>query len=143
MEAQRCLQIPGRFTVDLEHHDLDAHDEFLIHEITRMSPEQIEALSEVEKKALISNMITKITASFDQTSKKHQIDVEFSATVSRLLVPSSVDQQPTAVEQELPGNTSAALCVSGVEGTEGDAVKRFGGSTINLATDHAYSVTVE
>lgn len=87
--------------------------------------------------------ITRITASFDQTSKKHQIEVEFSETVSRLLVPSSVDQQPTADEQELTGNTSAALCVSGEDGSEGDAGKKSGGSTINSAADLAKSVTVE
>ncbi len=87
--------------------------------------------------------ITSITASFDQTSKKHQIDVEFSETVSRWLAPSSVDQQPLADEQELPGKTSAALGVSGEDGSVGDAVKKTGGCRINLATDQNYSVTVE
>jgi hypothetical protein len=87
--------------------------------------------------------ITRITASFDQTSKKHQIDVEFSETVSRLLAPSCGNQQPTADEQEPTGNTSAALCVSGEDCSGGDAVKKSGGSTISYAADHAYSVTVE
>lgn len=88
-------------------------------------------------------MVTGITASFDQTSKKHQIDVEFSETVSRLLSPSCGNQQPTADEQESTGNTSAVLCVSGEDGSGGDAVKKSGGSTISYAADHAYSTTVE
>jgi hypothetical protein len=87
--------------------------------------------------------ITRITASFDQTSKKHQIDVEFSETVSRLLAPSCGNQQPTADEQEPTGKISAALCVFGVDGSGGDAVKKSGGSTISYAADHAYSTTVE
>ena len=87
--------------------------------------------------------ITNITATFDQTSKKHQIDVEFSETVSRLLAPSCGNQQPTAVDQEPTENTLAALCMSGEEGSEGDAVKKSGGSTISYAAEHAYSITVE
>jgi hypothetical protein len=87
--------------------------------------------------------ITRITASFDQTSKKHQIDVEFSVTVFSLLAPSCGNQQPTADEQEPTGNTSAAFCVPGVDGLGGDAVKKSGGSTISYAADHAYSMTFE
>jgi hypothetical protein len=87
--------------------------------------------------------ITTITASFDQTSKKHQIDVEFSGTVSRLLAPSSGNLQPKADEQEPSGNTSAVLGVSVEDGSGGDAVKKSGGSTISYAADHAYSITVE
>lgn len=126
-----------------EHNDLDVRDGLLTDGITWMSPDQLDLLSDVERKAIIKKMITSITASFDQTSKKHQIDVEFSETVSRWLAPSSVDQQPLADEQELPGKTSAALGVSGEDGSVGDAVKKTGGCRINLATDQNYSVTVE
>ena len=108
-----------------------------------MSPDQIDLLSDAEKKVVINKMITRITASFDQTSKKHQIDVEFSETVSSLLAPSCGNQQPTADEQEPTGNPSAALGVSGEDGSGGDAVKKSGGSTINFAADHAYPITVE
>lgn len=108
-----------------------------------MSPDQIDLLSDVERWAIINKMITSITASFDQTSKKHQIEVEFSETVSNWLAPSSVDQQPLAGEQEPTGDPATALGVSGEDGSVGDAVKKTGGSRINLATDHAYSVTVE
>ena len=99
-------------------------------------------MSSIPDQVILDN-ITRITASFDQTSKKHQIDVEFSETVSRLLAPSCGNQQPTADEQEPTGNTSAALCVPWEDGLGGDAVKITGGSTINYAADHAYSVTVE
>jgi len=87
--------------------------------------------------------ITSITASFDQTSKKHQIDVEFSETFSRLLAPSCGKLQPKADEQEPSGNTSAVLCVPGEDGSGGDAVKTSGDSTISYAAEHAYSITVE
>jgi hypothetical protein len=126
-----------------EHHDLDDGNWLPTDGITWMSPDQIDLLLEAEKKVVINKMITRITASFDQTSKKHQIDVEFSETVSRWLAPSSVDQQPTAVEQEPTGNPSAALGVSGEDGSGGNAAKRSGGSRINYAADHAYSITVE
>ncbi len=108
-----------------------------------MSPDQIDLLSDAEKKDVINKMITRITASFDQPSKKHQIDVEFSETVSRLLAPSCGNQQPTADEQEPTGNTSAALGGSGEEGSGGSVAKKSGDSRINSAADHAYSVTVE
>jgi hypothetical protein len=108
-----------------------------------MSPDQIDLLSDAEKKAVINKMITSITASFDQTSKKHQIDVEFSETVSRLLAPSCGNLQPTADEQESTGNTSAVLCVPGEAGSEGEAVKKLWGSPINSAADHVYFITVE
>jgi DNA invertase Pin-like site-specific DNA recombinase len=126
-----------------ELHDHDALDGLPIDGITWMSPDQIDLLSDAEKKAVINKMITRITASFDQTSKKHQIDVEFSVTVFSLLAPSCGNQQPTADEQEPTGNTSAAFCVPGVDGLGGDAVKKSGGSTISYAADHAYSMTVE
>jgi DNA invertase Pin-like site-specific DNA recombinase len=129
--------------IDLEQQHFDEQDGVLTDGITWISPEQVDLLSDEEKKAVVGNMLTRITASFDQTSKKHQIEVEFSETVSRLLAPSSVDQQPTAVEQEPTGDTSASLGVSGKDGSGGDAVKKSGGSTISYAADHAYSVTVE
>jgi hypothetical protein len=125
------------------HHDHDARDGLLTDGITWMYPDQIDLLSDAEKKAVINKMITKITASFDQTSKKHQIDVEFSETVSSLLAPSCGNQQPTADEQEPTGNPSAALGVSGEDGSGGDAVKKSGDSTISYAAEHAYSITVE
>jgi hypothetical protein len=84
-----------------------------------------------------------ITASFDRTTNKHQIDVTFSETVSRWLAPSRGDQQPVAEQQELSGDDSAGMCVTGENGSGGDAGKKSGGSTINSAADHTYSVTVE
>jgi hypothetical protein len=87
--------------------------------------------------------ITRITASFDQTSKKHQIDVEFSETVSRLLAPSCGNQQPTAVEQEPTGNPSAALSLPFEDSAGGYAVKKLVGSRTTPAAEHAKSVTVE
>jgi hypothetical protein len=47
-----------------------------------MSPDQIDLLSDAEKTVVIHKMITRITASFDQTSKKYHIDVEFLETFS-------------------------------------------------------------
>lgn len=126
-----------------EHHVLDVRDGLLTDGITWMSPDQLDLLSDVERKAIIKKMIPSITASFDQTSKKHQIDVEFSETVSRWFAPSCGNQQPSADEQELPGKTSAALGVSGEDGSGGDAATWSGCSTNSTAADHAYSVTVE
>ena len=126
-----------------EHHDLDARDGLLANGITRMSPEQIDLLSDAEKKDVINKMITKITASFDRTTNKHQIDVMFSETVSRLLAQSRDDQQPVAQHQELPENNSADLCGTGENCLRGNAGKKSGGSMITCAADHTYSVTVE
>ena len=87
--------------------------------------------------------ITTITASFDRTTNKHQIDVMFSETVSRLLAQSRDDQQPVAQHQELPENNSADLCGTGENCLRGNAGKKSGGSMITCAADHTYSVTVE
>ncbi|MGV0960261.1 MAG: hypothetical protein ACOYB1_10535 [Limnohabitans sp.] len=87
--------------------------------------------------------VTKITASFDRSTNKHQIDVMFSETVSRLLAPSGDDQAPLAEHQEHPDNNSAVLSGTGENCSGGDAVKKSGGSTITRAADHAYSITVE
>lgn len=69
--------------------------------------------------------ITSTTASFDQTSKKHQIDVEFLETVSRLLALPCGNQQPIANEQENPGNNSAVISGSGEDSSGGDAVSNW------------------
>ncbi|MGV0960257.1 MAG: recombinase family protein [Limnohabitans sp.] len=125
------------------HHDLDARDGLPTDGITWMSQDQIDLLSDAEKKDVITKMVTKITASFDRSTNKHQIDVMFSETVSRLLAPSGDDQAPLAEHQEHPDNNSAVLSGTGENCSGGDAVKKSGGSTITRAADHAYSITVE
>jgi len=126
-----------------EHHDLDARDGLMTDEIIWMSPDQIDLLSDAEKKIVINKMITRITASFDKTSNKHRIDVEFSETVSRWLAPSSGNQQPVADREYMSEDGSEALCRCVEDGSGECGVKKSGGSRISSAADHTYSVTVE
>jgi dolichyl-phosphate-mannose--protein O-mannosyl transferase len=92
---------------------------------------------------VVGKMITKITASFDRSTNKHQIDVEFSKVVALLLATTPENQHRCAVKQNFSENKSEVLCVSGEYGSGGDAGKKSWGSTINSAAKHTYSVTVE
>ncbi len=86
---------------------------------------------------------TRITASFDRQTNKHQIDVTFSETVARLLAGPAGDLRSFADDGDLLGNDSAVLCRSGKDAAGECAVKKSGGSRIDSAADHAYLVTVE
>ncbi len=86
---------------------------------------------------------TRITASFDRETNKHQIDVTFSETVARALAGPAGDLRPLANDGDPAGNDSAVVCRSGEDAAGESAVKKSGGSRITSAADHAYPVTVE
>lgn len=90
-----------------------------------------------------NTLITRITASFDRQTNKHQIDVTFSESFARLLARPTGDLRSSADDGDPSGNDSAVLCVSGVDVSEDYVAKKSQGSRINSAADHAYSVTVE
>jgi len=126
-----------------EHHDLDDGNWLPTDGITWMSPDQIDLLLEAEKKVVINKMITRITASFNQSTNKHQIDVVFSESVSNLLAPLYGNLHPTADEQVQPENISMSLSLPFEDSAGGYAVKKLVGSRTTPAAEHAKSVTVE
>ena len=86
---------------------------------------------------------TTITAHFDRASNKHRIDVTFSETVARLLAGPAGDQHQLADAGNPSEDSAACLCMDGDDDAGECAVKKFGGSGVDSAADHAYPVTVE
>ncbi len=111
--------------------------------ITWMSPEQIDLLSDAEKKVVVNILITRITASFDRQTNKHQIDVTFSKTVARLLARPVGEQRASADDRDPQENASEVHWRNGEDCWGECEVKKSGGSRISSAADHAYPVTVE
>lgn len=126
-----------------EHHDHHERDGIRTDGITWMSPEQIDLLSDEEKKVVVGKMITTITAHFDRASNKHRIDVMFSETVARLLAGPAGDQHHSADAGNPSEDSAACLCVDGEKDAGECAVKKSEGSGVDSAADHAYPVTVE
>ena len=50
-----------------------------------LSPEQIDLLSDQERKSVVNTLVSKVSVFFDGETKKHRLDVEFSEEVSDLL----------------------------------------------------------
>jgi hypothetical protein len=126
-----------------EHHHLDDGDGLLTDGITWMSPEQIDLLSDEEKKVVVSKMITRITAHFDRASNKHRIDVTFSETVACLLAADGVYQRTTGDDSETGRCQTGTIRGNEGNGDEESVGKKSGGSMMTSAADHAYSLTVE
>jgi hypothetical protein len=70
---------------DLERSDLDDRAGFLTDGITWMSPEQIDLLSDEEKRIVVSKAVSSITATFDVETKKHCLDVAIKEVIARQL----------------------------------------------------------
>jgi len=133
----------GCVATRFEYHDRSDRDGLLTDGITWMSPNQIDLLSDDEKKVVVGNLITRITASFNPETKKHRLDVEFAETVSQMLDHSSDGQRTLAESGDLVGEPSEALGEDREAGLRNNAGKKSGGSRINSAAERNYSVTAE
>ena len=148
MIKQALTQIQDRFPVSSnaighEHHDYDGESGLLTDGITWMSPDQIDLLSDEEKKIIVAKMITTITAHFDAGSNKHRIEVKFSELIARLLAVPTGDQHHSSDVRD-PSDDNAACISTANEDVSGEgAVKKSEGSGVDSAADHAYPVTVE
>ncbi len=83
-----------------------------------LSPEQIELLSDQERKSVVNTLLSKVSVFLDEKTKKHRLDVEFSEEVSGLL--------------ESINNDSEEI-----------TLKKSGGSAGGLTAEQDYMVTVE
>lgn len=141
-------QIRDRSTVSCDqdvpgHHDHDDGDGFLTDGITWMSPDQIDLLSDAEKKVVITNMITRVTAHFDATTTNHRVDVTFSETVARLLADDQGGRKLSVDDSVTGGCQTVAINGKGENYAGDDAGKKSGGSTTMSAAEQTYSTTVE
>jgi hypothetical protein len=85
-------------------------------------------MSRVPDQRILGNLISRITVSFDNVTKKHRLDVEFSDTVpAYLTMTAKIGGLGEYPEPEL----------------RSDAGKKSGGSRIKSAAERNYSVTVE
>jgi hypothetical protein len=100
-------------------------------------------LSDIEKKTVISKVVTRITVHLNATTKKHCVTVVFSESVTRALAPPCKDLPAEQTEEDrsevVPVRPSTAL----VPLRGGDTGKKLKGSGQVPAAEHAYSVTVE
>lgn len=83
-----------------------------------LSPERIDLLSDEDRKIVVNTFLSKVSVFFDEKTKKHRLDVEFSEEVSGLLESISNDSEEITL-------------------------KKSGGSTGEVAADMDYMVTVE
>ena len=106
------------------------------------SPED-DTLTDQHKKAVIGDLVNRITVRFDSVAKKHHIDVEFKSTVQP-------DRQELSAKSTSSGATADPIsapvgCVQDDDNESDDAMRakqvELWGS--NIGTDQNYSVTVE
>lgn len=58
-----------------------------------LSPEQIDLLSDQERKTVVNSLLSKVSVHFDAETNKHRLDVEFSEEVRGLLESVSNDSE--------------------------------------------------
>jgi general stress protein YciG len=100
-------------------------------------------MSRVPDQRILGNLISRITVSFDNVTKKHRLDVEFSDTVSRIFDNDSEDRRTLADSGNLACRVSGGLGEYPEPELRSDAGKKSGGSRIKSAAERNYSVTVE
>ncbi len=83
-----------------------------------LSPEQIDLLSDQDRKSVVNTLLSKVSVFFDEKTKKHHLDVEFSEEFSGLLESISND-------------------------SEENTLKKSGSSAGGLTAEQDYMVTVE
>lgn len=118
-------------------------DRFTTEGLTWLSAEQVDLLSDDDKRTVITELTSRISVHFDQASNKHSVDVELSETVSRLLADRG---EPTTDQRCLtgPDRRPPQTWTDQSEDSEGDDVgKKHRGSWASLAAENDHSVTVE
>jgi DNA invertase Pin-like site-specific DNA recombinase len=104
---------------DLERSDLDDRAGFLTDGITWMSPEQIDLLSDEEKRIVVGKAVSGITATFDVETKKHCLEVAYSEVIVRRLADvmgrsrRSSDRVVLALSEPVSEGSSLVMDVSG------------------------------
>ncbi len=83
-----------------------------------LSPERIDLLSDEDRKIVVNTLLSKVSVFFDEKTKKHRLDMEFSEEVSGLL--ESISNDPEEITS-----------------------KKSGGSAGGLTAEQDYTVTVE
>jgi hypothetical protein len=102
------------------------------------SPED-DTVTNQHKKAVIDELVNKITVRFDPVAKKHHVDVEFKSTVQP-------DRQGLTAKSANSGATADPFGVVRDDDNESDDALRTNQDELwgsNIGTDQNYSVTVE
>lgn len=72
-----------------DHHGINDDDQVLTDGVSWMSPEQLDLLSDDDKKAVVSKVVTRVSVHFDQQTNKHSVHVEFAETICRVTAQAS------------------------------------------------------
>jgi hypothetical protein len=126
-----------------DHQDVGGEEGIQTDGITWMSPDQMDLVSDEDRKALITKVLTSVSVFFDRDTNRHQLKVQLSETVSSLLVGNGEHEPPeaTVADPDRGGFVGTRTCSRTDE--VGGRGKKPRGSQVTLAADHAYSVTVE
>jgi len=138
VHTQICDQQPLKSNgIDLDLHESNDRYGLQPDGFTWMTPDQLEMLSNEERKVVIGNMTSKITVHFDRERKKHRVDVMFSEQVARQLAKPCCDQVCLEADGKINGNKLAPAALHAESGLGQRAVKKWVGSRTNPAAEHA------
>lgn len=126
-----------------EHHVHEDGSGFPADGILPMSLEQIDALSDGEKRAVIGNIVSRITVRFDTESNQHSVDLTFTDHVTRLLAGRTSDQSDDAAVGNIDELCPPCQCEIYQDVTGVHRSKKHVGSRVLSAADLTHSVTVE
>ena len=104
-----------------------------------LSPEQIDSLSDQERKSVVNTLLSKVSVHFDSETKKHTLDIEFTHGISRLLTRSVHTQH----ESDAPRGYSEVFDDALEASTRAVVAKKSQSSVENLTAEQDYMVTVE
>lgn len=104
-----------------------------------LSPEQIDLLSDQERKSVVNTLLSKVSVFFDRETKKHRIDVEFSEEISQLL---NQERDTHSISLDT-GKVSGEFCEDVELSLRGDTEKKSWGSAGIFTAEQDYMVTVE
>lgn len=77
MQQIRNRSPEGSATTGTEHHPLGDESQVYTDGMTWMSPDQLDLLSEEEKKVIINQLVSRITVHLDESRSKHSLTLEF------------------------------------------------------------------
>ena len=126
-----------------DHQDVGGEEGIQTDGITWMSPDQMDLVSDEDRRALITRVLTRVSVFFERETNRHLLKMQLSEPISCLLAGNRelVPLDATAAVPE--GGSFQGIGTCSGAGEVGPTPKKSRGSQGHLAAEHAYSVTVE
>jgi hypothetical protein len=124
--------------------ELNDTNQLLTEQISWLSAEQIDLLSDEQKRDFLNGILTHITVQFDRETSRHQLTVEFNQHFSRHFeVKSGADRSSTPADQSSRTGGDPVTSNNPTVDRGGHDLKKPWGSRIGSAAEFEHSVTVE